>query len=400
MQSSKRKLLAIDGHKHLKRCSATGVIYYVRSKTKFCCHTDKIGKALDYVQQKLSEQKGIPAHTHKRKVMGVRQLFLKDLWPDFINFKSIDAGESTILNYQTNWRNGLKDFWANMTTDQVNDQSIINFKAWYLKNHPTRYVSHTTVHLQAFFSFLKKSGYMTTTPDFDPLKGLEETIKRNARREKAGRRLSEAEVDALLEVTRELSMYAGVSNGKVNSEKKRQLAQRAHLGILLGVRLGLRKMEAMTLKWETIDLDRKIMRVWSQKNFKWRDVPLIDEVVHAMKKQKIEAGSSDWVFPGIMDPSTHISSQVFDKCWVRAKSAAKIINRTRFHDLRHTFASITADENWPPVVACDLLDMSLKIYQKTYCKPSFEKKAEMLEKTFEILKSTSQKPRKPSLGLV
>ena len=90
---------------------------------------------------------------------------------------------------------------------------------------------------------------------------------------------------------------------------------------------------------------------------------------------------SVWVFPMPSDPTRHISSQVFDKVWFKCRSLAGVTGR--YHDLRHTFATKTAEDGWPPVVACEVLDQSLAIYQKTYCKPSQESKTKWMLKTFD-----------------
>ena len=144
----------------------------------------------------------------------------------------------------------------------------------------------------------------------------------------------------------------------------------------------MRKMEAGKLKRESVDIQKKVLRVWSFKNHEWREIPLMPEVADAFKEHYKHVAKSPWVFPMVTDPERHCSSQILDKGWYEARELAGIRGRLRFHDLRHTFATRTAEENWPPILACEILDMSLSVYQNTYCKGSLAKKDQLLRKTF------------------
>lgn len=114
---------------------------------------------------------------------------------------------------------------------------------------------------------------------------------------------------------------------------------------------GLRRGELIGLKWEDLDLTNGSLRVRRQvaringqiteaplktKN-SYRTLPLAEGTVAVLKEQKKKAGNSPWVFPsptgGPMSPDSilHMLHRVLDRAG---------LPHIRFHDLRHTFATL------------------------------------------------------------
>ena len=114
---------------------------------------------------------------------------------------------------------------------------------------------------------------------------------------------------------------------------------------------GLRRGELLGLKWEDIDLDRGNLRVKRQiaringeiveaplktKNA-YRTLPLAEDTIAVLKQQKKKVGSSHLVFPsptgGPISPDSvlHMLHRVLKRAG---------LPRVRFHDLRHTFATL------------------------------------------------------------
>ena len=114
---------------------------------------------------------------------------------------------------------------------------------------------------------------------------------------------------------------------------------------------GLRRGELLGLKWEDLDLERGDLRVRRQiaringevveaplktKNA-YRTLPLAKDTVDVLDQQKKKVGASPWVFPGPtgdpMSPDSvlHMLHRVLKRAGVP---------RVRFHDLRHTFATL------------------------------------------------------------
>ena len=114
---------------------------------------------------------------------------------------------------------------------------------------------------------------------------------------------------------------------------------------------GLRRGELLGLKWTDIDLDRgvlKIQRAISRQNGKiaeaplktknaYRTLPLSADAISVLMQQRGKTGNSEWVFPsptgGPMSPDSVL--HMLQRVLKRAE-----LPRIRFHDLRHTFATM------------------------------------------------------------
>jgi integrase len=360
-------LVAIRGHRGYYVNLLSGRITYRKGRTKIPTGETEIMKAKRFVETMLkAHAEGITEEQASRALAGELNPTLETLWNDLIAEKRNEAEGSTIENYMTNWRNAIAPFWSKRHVHEVTDQTIVSYKKWYLEQHPTRYFGHTLCHLKVLLKYAVAQKFIKAMPDTKPLENVDEITSKRKRREwgKVSKAFTEAEVQALLAAAERI--------------KRPDMRSRAVLGILLGVRCGLRKMEAMSLRWSSngvdswVDLDGRIIHVWSKKNFKWREVPIPKAVLQAFVRHQNEYIASEWVFPMPSNPERFITSQVFDKVWAQARELASVDGR--FHDLRHTFATRTAEEGWPPVIACEILDQSLKIYQRTYCKPSTDSK--------------------------
>ena len=119
----------------------------------------------------------------------------------------------------------------------------------------------------------------------------------------------------------------------------------------LDLATGLRRGELLGLKWTDVDFQHgvlKIQRAISRQNGKvveaplktknaYRTLPLSADAIDVLKMQKCKAGNSEWAFPspsgGPMSPDSvlHMLQRVLKRAG---------LPRIRFHDLRHTFATM------------------------------------------------------------
>jgi integrase len=345
----------------------------------------QISKAISFVEVELEKRRSGKSETAiKRIKKGVTNPLIRDVWPELLEEKFPGKEKSTQAVYHKNWRHGIEPFWGDRTASQWTTEGILAFKSWYLETHPKRLPEQTIRYIGMISRHLFAHKYIREEPDLSKLSDLPEIIRKNKKFKKPGRVYSPEEQSAMLVA------YQSFYPPEKITLQRRILVSRARLGVLLGLRCGMRKKEVLALRREKVDFKKKVMHVWSFKNHKWREVPMVPEVIEAMNEQ-LFLGShleSEWVFPMPSDPANHISSQIFDKVWRKVKRIAGISEaakyEARFHDLRHTFATITGEEGWPPMVACEILDMTLAVYQRVYCKPGAASKAALMNKTFGV----------------
>ena len=119
----------------------------------------------------------------------------------------------------------------------------------------------------------------------------------------------------------------------------------------LDLATGLRRGELLGLKWTDVDFEHgavRVQRAISRQNGKvveaplktknaYRTLPLSADAISVLKMQKCKVGNSEWVFPsptgGPMSPDSvlHMLQRVLKRAG---------LPRIRFHDLRHTFATM------------------------------------------------------------
>jgi integrase len=111
---------------------------------------------------------------------------------------------------------------------------------------------------------------------------------------------------------------------------------RLYLLVLMAITTGARKSELLALRWQDVDLVRGLAHCGHTKNGDAKALPLLPAVVAAL--QRFVAAPGALVFPSSRDPALPYA---FEARWAQALKAARVRN-FRFHDLRHTCASMLA----------------------------------------------------------
>jgi integrase len=107
--------------------------------------------------------------------------------------------------------------------------------------------------------------------------------------------------------------------------------------VLFAVTTGMRRGELLGLRWQDVDLERRVALLQNTKNGDRRRVLIVPEVAQLLREHgKVRRLDNDLIF-------TRDSAEtwVFDRAWYEALKEAKIKD-FRFHDLRHTAASYLA----------------------------------------------------------
>lgn len=97
---------------------------------------------------------------------------------------------------------------------------------------------------------------------------------------------------------------------------------------------GVRKSNALAMRWDQVSFKEKIWRIPETKNGEPLTVPLNDNVI-TLLKDRLKDSESEWVFPGD-GKAGHLNDP--KKAWKRLLKRAEIED-LRMHDLRRTFGS-------------------------------------------------------------
>lgn len=124
---------------------------------------------------------------------------------------------------------------------------------------------------------------------------------------------------------------------------------RLYLLALMALTTGARKGEMLGLTWADVDLERGLAEVGRTKNGDPKVLPLVPVVVEELRR--FAAAPAERVFPATRRPLEPYS---FEIRWKEALQAAKV-RGFRFHDLRHTCASMLAQNGATLLEIGDLL---------------------------------------------
>ncbi|MAF91175.1 MAG: hypothetical protein CL674_14600 [Bdellovibrionaceae bacterium] len=347
-----------------------GTLYLLKSinnvRVKRSLGTTKIREALEKAEEIENEIRKefnrSDFHRAERKKKGIHNPSIKELWEEFKNYKYPRVGPGSHRIYENAWNNHLSHFWDGLHLKDFTPLTVGKWENWYIKNRKKTTYFNQRKALVTFSRYLLKNGYITGEGlEFED---LDKTALNSAKRHRKKLTYTRREIEKIYET--ESAFYGLIYR--------------------IAITTGARKSEIYKLKLNQIKKIDGVMHInfWSFKNKKFRLVmiqPDIEkEIVSRVKLAKEK--KTEYLFFRKTKPSDHIAPQLIDKHFLNIKrNVLKLPDGKKvFHDLRRTFASMTAEQGWPPLVACDILDMSLEIYQKVYCKISEEVKTEKLKK--------------------
>lgn len=147
--------------------------------------------------------------------------------------------------------------------------------------------------------------------------------------------------------------------------------------VIVGWNTGLRLGDVAQLKWSSVDLDKKCLRVKPQKTVRFAkelEIPLLPELYVYLVEHK--EGRSEYLFPKLRrlyQESGHLPQSftyMLRRCGIQGKS---------FHSLRHGFISRAIGRGVPVGVVSSLTGQTLPVLQR-YMHVSFaDKTKQMME---------------------
>jgi integrase len=133
---------------------------------------------------------------------------------------------------------------------------------------------------------------------------------------------------------------------------------------------GLRFTDLRFLKWTNVDLKAGIIRLVMRKTKRTVTIPIVARLHDALMTCRKRTVMSEYVF-------LTLEGKTYSKATIRryftiAKAIAGITRRFRFHDQRHTFASILATNGINAFTLRDLLGHTSTRTTERYARPSNE----------------------------
>ena len=152
-----------------------------------------------------------------------------------------------------------------------------------------------------------------------------------------------------------------------------------YLLVLMAITTGARKGELLNLKFSDIDFVRKTAYVLTSKNGQPRVLPLTDEVINELNKFKHQ--EPRLIFNSELKTN---KSMCFNKRWKKALSGAEI-NNFRFHDLRHSCASLLAQSGASLLEIAEVLGHKQIQVTKRYSHLCIDHKSKLINKVMGSL---------------
>ncbi len=108
--------------------------------------------------------------------------------------------------------------------------------------------------------------------------------------------------------------------------------------VKLALFTGMRKNELLKLKWKDVDSKKGFIYIRNPKSGRDEVIPLNNSAIEVIKAQALSDEDEFLLFPGKNGEARHDIRHP----WKRIKNLAGLPDDFRFHDLRHTFASLLA----------------------------------------------------------
>ena len=282
---------------------------------------------------------------HRGERVAPSKLTVAELADEYMDTQTSHLRESTRITYQGSIDAHIKPKLGHLKVSEVREGHIAEFVAGMRGTHAAWTIHGTLTPLSRMFEFaVKRKGLLS----INPVKGLTKQEKPQGFNRPI-RVLSTEEIGAVL---------------RHAPEQYRLLLETA---IFTGLRVG----ELMRLRWVDIDWTSDQLTVTTSKTRAGeRDVVLPDFLMQKLSNASLDLDGGEYVFTKANGEPIR-ERAIARRALARALESAEITDPVRFHDLRHTFASILIGQGEDVTYVADQMGHStpaitLTVYAKLF----------------------------------
>lgn len=160
-----------------------------------------------------------------------------------------------------------------------------------------------------------------------------------------------------------------------------------HRVVVCALETGMRLGEILGLKWEQVDLPRRLIRVTKTKTGRTREIDITDRLRTVLGQARRQAKSGH-VFRGADGEQILSVKEGYKNALKRAGLEDK---NYRFHDLRHTFATRLVEAGADLITVQQLLGHSTIVTTQRYAHPSADARRAAMSRLAEAGEQTRRK---------
>lgn len=328
-EKSRLKRVKGDANRYLYRL---GNVYWVRA----FANGRVLQKSLNtevLTTARLFRDKEVANFLGEKRSFNTKRKLVEDLFPEFLSTKATKS-KSTRESMNNQWKHHLISF-SGFFPEEITEGEWIKYVENKRKELPDRKFFNDRKYLMMFLNWCHRNGIIQKLPK---LENVDPEIKE-------GLVYSKEQIKELLKNS--------------NDDLKLQ--------ILMGISMGMRIGEIMSLEWYQIDFKKETIHLPAEKT-KIRKARTfsISESCLEMLRERRKSIQGLAVFPSPLNKDAPQGRDGNKKAWAACKAKSGVPSKYRFHWLRHTFLTEAFKHSTNPALICHYAGLSLEQAEQTY----------------------------------
>lgn len=333
MGKKKNALVKVSGpsNAHLYK---RGDVYWIRANNRNKKPLQKSLFTKTLSTARILRDEELAKYYGEKRLSNAISFLVEDKFPEFLELKKTKS-KGTYDSISNQWKNHLKHGLGHLLISEVSETEWLKYVQNKRKSYKDRKFFNDRKYLVMFLNWLHRDGLIQKVPklpDVDP----------------------------------------EIAEGKVyTDEQLESLISRAttdlKLQILMGVTMGMRIGEIMSLEWNQIDFHKRTIYLPAHKTKIRKERTFgISKSCYDLLVERSELSQGLAVFASPRNPDKHQGRDGNKKIWASCKRMAGVPKEYKFHWLRHTFLTHAFKKSVNPALICEYAGLSLEEAQRTY----------------------------------